>query len=64
MRHRVFYDRSVCAQNELDWLIDAREIIKKAITHGSQMTVDEIGDLGDVKGVLLQRMRNEEAGRC
>jgi hypothetical protein len=46
----------------MDWVNDAREILEKAISHGDMMAVDEIANLGDVKRVLLHRMRWEELG--
>ena len=62
MMHRIYYEKSVDAQRELDWVNNARDILEKAISHGDMMTVDKIGDLGDAKRVLLHRMRLEEQG--
>lgn len=62
LRHRVFYDRLVRAQNWLKWSEEARGTVERGIEHGSEMTEVETRGLDRVERVVLREIYAEEAG--
>jgi hypothetical protein len=60
MMHRVYYDKAVKAQNELEWKNEVREMFEEALNCGEVMGEDEMQSLEHVESLLLGMWGDDE----
>lgn len=60
MMHRVYYDKAVKAQHELEWLNEVREMFEEALNCGDVMGEDEMQSLEHVESWLLGMWGDDE----
>lgn len=60
MMHRVYYDKAVKAQHDLEWLNEVRETFEEALNCEEVMGEDEMLSLEHVESLLLGMVGDEE----
>jgi hypothetical protein len=64
LMHRVYYDKAMRAQHELEWLNEACEMFEEALNCGDVVEEDEMRSPEHVESVLLRMRRDDEAEEC